>query len=315
VTIKEGNILFSSGNYMEAIDEYKKIDSDNPLFGQASFNIDYIERNYLNSSFATSIESPTISDSGYSKFLNIFNRPPRSGWSAIITLWKRSEYLEEQLEAIYNQSVRPKEIIIIQNENHFLIDEKIYQKYDLKLIRSDINSLYHRWIISYLSSGEYVCVFDDDVIPGKDWIKLCYRVSQNHNALVGPSGRVARPTSDPAWESVEGHAGEDRICDWVCNSYFFKADWLRHIVAASRYDDHQMTFDDIQLAAALKAVGGIISVVPGQPSDKSDYAGHSKRQYGHDSHALWKRKVESHAHKRSNLIRRLDRIGFKWCGL
>jgi hypothetical protein len=104
-------------------------------------------------------------------FANLVPFPKnKDSWTALITLYKRSEYLEVQLCAIANQSVPPQKIIIIQNERHFEISPDLLRQYKVELIMSEVNSLYSRWIIGYLFDSEYVCAFDDDVIPGSQWI-------------------------------------------------------------------------------------------------------------------------------------------------
>lgn len=313
MSLTKGNSYFWSGKYELAVQEYKKIAHDSPLYREAQSNI---ERAHRSIGKHAALTKPPISTSDQLARLSaVFNAShPKSGWTAIITLWKRSEYLAEQLEAILAQTIAPRSILVVQNESHFAINPKFLSIPNLKLISSGLNSLYTRWIIGYLCDSKYVCVFDDDVIPGKKWIELCIKISDKYAALVGPSGRLARPKNEPAWISVEtDQTGSDQICDWVCNSYFFQTDWIRYIVAASRYEGYQMTFDDIQLATTLKAFGEIRAVVPGQPKSNRELNGHIKREYGHDDHALWKRRPTEHMSKRSELIRRIDLSGFQWC--
>ena len=243
------------------------------------------------------------------------------GWTAIITLWKRTDYLIEQLEAIMDQTIPPDTIIIIQNENHFNFKELDLSRFPIKVIRSDLNSLYTRWIIGYLANSKYVNVFDDDVIPGRKWIESCIRVCEAQNALVGPSGRIAKPGKSPAWQSVDINVkgdpkyscnDKDVECDWVCNSYFFKTEWIKYITAAERYSATQKTFDDIQLATTLRYYGGIRVFVPKQPKNEIDRNGHTKRHYGHDEFALWKRASSDHTDQRNKLIQKINNSDYQW---
>lgn len=255
-----------------------------------------------------------------SRFSDVFKNN-NQGWTAIITLWKRKEYLGEQLKAIMEQTIPPESIIIIKNEKHIEIKEEYVNTYPITVISSELNSLYTRWIIGYLTNTKYVNVFDDDVIPGRKWIESCIRVCETKNALVGPSGRIACPNKNPAWKSVDiDIKGERKFCcedkdvecDWVCNSYFFKTEWIKYITSAERYLNTQKTFDDIQLATTLRHYGGIKVFVPKQPKDDLDRNGHIKRHYGHDEYALWKRSQSTHTDKRNILINKINNSDYTW---
>lgn len=312
MNLRFANELFRQEKYSDALECYKDILEEYPTFKEViRANINICE---------TMISNHQNDDN--QDFQNVFAPLVDNGWVAVITLWKRSSYLREQLNAICGQTIKPNEIIIIQNENHFEIDKELIEEYGVKVVKSDINSLYTRWIIGYLSDSKYISVFDDDVIPGKKWIENCIRVCETHNALVGPSGRRAKLDKEPAWISVDigsknkenlSCTDRDVVCDWVCNSYFFKKEWIKYVVSAGRYLSTQKTFDDIQLATTLKFYGGIKTVVPQQSKDNLDFNGHIKREYGHDEFALWKRQSSEHANKRTEFIRKLNQCEqFTW---
>ena len=245
----------------------------------------------------------------------------KKGWVAVISLWKREDYLREQLEAICNQSVPPSEIVLIQNENNFEIDKSLREKFDFKLIKSEINTLYLRFILSYIFDFEYACFFDDDVIPGENWIKSCYEKSVKYNAIIGPSGRIANASGNPKWINVDPKqdirlnftvsCGEsDVICDWVCNSYFMKTEWIKYFVNYQRYNLSHLNLEDMQLAFSVFSASGIRCVVPMQPKDDFSLHGHSKRQFGHDDKALWRR--GNHLPERENYLNLVNEAGYPW---
>lgn len=307
-SFKKANDLFQKSEYIEAENEYRLLLETKPEFA-------FVINSFINR--CISLRSASESTIGIApKVGQVFDNKD-SGWAAVITMYKRQDYLAEQLLAINSQSIPPKEIVIIQNENHMEIDKFLLEKYKVKLIRSDINSLYFRWIVGYLLDAEYICVFDDDVIPGNEWIESCKHACDLYNALVGPSGRRAAPyKKDRAWKSVENLSQtEYEYCDWVCNSYFFRKDWIKYVVEYARYLNTQKTFDDIQLAVSLKACGNINTIVPPQFDKKHKRNGHIKREYGHDEHALWKRSSSDHSDQRREMIQKLDENEFKWTKL
>lgn len=299
---------FSISNYEEALRIYKKIQRLYP-HSKSLFNdmVRICEKKLANKVNPVSV-SNLIDGYDFYKFKE------KGECAAIITLWKRKDYLEEQLEALKNQTKKVSSILIVKNENHFEIDDKLVDKYGLKIISSDINSLYTRWIIGYLLDEDYIYVLDDDVIPGEKWVEISINALKKYNALVGPSGRKAVLNNDPAWKSVETFDGQDQLCDWVCNSYFFKREWIKFIVSAERYRNTQKTFDDIQLATTLKIFGGINCVVPGQSKSDLSINGHIKRIYGHDENALWKRSGSEHKNLRCDFVEKLNKENYAWVG-
>lgn len=311
-----GNKYAKEGKIKEAIAEYQKIRSDSPLFQTSQFNIARLLKTDENVLLEKPEQSTIIEKPEQSKIIT-------SSWSAIITMWKRYDYLEEQLQAIRAQSVPPIEIIIILNENH-IQPEKIRKiaGMDIKILQSDINSLYSRWAISYIAEGEYVSVFDDDIIPGKYWIANAMRACSKYNALVGPSGRIYHPKGKHDYfQFVNPKANNDQIseisctetdiyCDWVCNSYFFKREWVGYALGDKRYNDSYKTFDDIQLATALFVHGGIKCVTPMQPTYDIDLHGSIRTDYGNDAHAVWKTNSDHHFNSRKSYVESLIKEGY-----
>lgn len=310
ISLEKANELFRDEKFEQAKIMYKSLLDAYPKVFHDFINLKI-------NLCAKETENTSLDETSFS---NIYKND-FEGWAAVITLWKRTDYLKEQLEAIMAQTIPPKTIIIIQNEHHIAVNEMGLDKFPIKVVQSDLNSLYTRWIVGYLANTKYVNVFDDDVIPGKKWIESCIRVCESKNALVGPSGRVARPDKNPAWESVDINTKGDQKyscqdkdveCDWVCNSYFFKTEWIKYITSAERYSGTQKTFDDIQLSTTLRYYGGVRVFVPMQPKSDIDRNGHTKRHYGHDEFALWKRSTSDHTDQRNDYIRKINQSDYSW---
>lgn len=236
-------------------------------------------------------------------------------WSAIITVWKRKEYLKQQIKAIKEQTIPPYEIIVIKNEN-FITEEFIKSiSSDIKIIQSEINSLYLRFACSYIANGNYICIFDDDVIPGELWIANAIRACENYNALVVPRGRIYNKAGKyNFFKSVQPSvtdknciscSNSDIFCDWGCNSYFFKREWVGYILSSIRYKNSFKTYDDIQLATSLFIYASINCVVPMQPDFDDRFNGNIENSYGNDDFAVWKTNSNEHFFNRKNYIEHL----------
>lgn len=242
--------------------------------------------------------------------------------SVIVTLWKRKNYISEQYNAVIEQSIKPCEIIYIINEK-FIDPKYIIKKCgeNVRIIQSDINSLYTRFAIAYIASGKYVAILDDDVIPGKLWLSNAKRVCESRNALVTGTGRIwdengkfgfFRMISSSKRNNNEHQScsENDILCDWGCNSYFFKREWVGLILSSPRYNNSFKTYDDIQLATSLYANAGIPCFVPCQPEDEPDCHANFKELYGDDEFAIWKTNSDIHFKSRKSYLMELFSKGY-----
>ena len=96
--------------------------------------------------------------------------------TAILTLYKRPQYLEEQLIAIQNQTIPPKEIFILKNtvENINFPNISSNLLKNVTIIDSSKNfGVWGRFALGLLANTKYICVFDDDTIPGRKWFENC----------------------------------------------------------------------------------------------------------------------------------------------
>lgn len=225
---------------------------------------------------------------------------PVGTYSIIVTLWKRKNYLAEQYLAFMRQSLKPLEIIYLIN-GHFITPDFVRNTTgaNVKIIQSDINSLYTRFAICYIAQGEYVSIVDDDIIPGELWFANAMRASIQYNAYVAGSGRLYNqagkegfytyvyPCEKPNPPQTLSCSDSDIFCDWGCNSYFFKREWVPHIISHKRHKDSLRTFDDIQSAASLFMEGNIKCVTPMQPLWDRRLHASLKDEYGQDKNAVW----------------------------
>lgn len=238
-------------------------------------------------------------------------------WTAIITLFKRKNYIKQQLDAIINQSIPPKEIFIIINGSYITChDIKKMNFPNIQIISSDINSLYTRWIMGYNAQTDYIFVFDDDIIPGKYWAMNALRCMIKYNALIGSTGRKFDTCGrHKFFKEVlhEENQNKDIACDWICNSYLFKKEWIKYAVTMQRYKDQFMTYDDIQLAASLNIFANISCYVPMQPDSYEQLKGSLYEEYGADMNAVWR--ISNHNNFRRDYVYELVAKGFSPLGI
>lgn len=229
--------------------------------------------------------------------------------TVIITVWKRP-YLDRQLRSLTKQSMPPKYIWIIHNENHIDIKATIdkYSDYfpNIKVIDSDLNLKYFgRFSLCYHVKTTYTLIIDDDVIPSLKWLQICIETCNKYNAVISCTGRILRPNNYRPEELQPGDILEevgkkyfigdcyndlsynfspnDTQVDYGCNSYFLKTKWIKYF-----WSFWPATFDsgeDIHLSAALMIAKSIPTYVPQQLSLET--TGNLKKDYSADQYSSW----------------------------
>lgn len=141
--------------------------------------------------------------------------------TTILNVYRRPEYLKEQIEAIKNQTIKGEGIWIWVND-HEDNREFDYTSLDVdNIIRSSHNYKYHgRFALGLLAQTKYVSFFDDDTIPGDMWYENCVYCQQHGSKILGGAGvvlnsktyadhiRVGWPSANRTLERVDlvGHA-------------------------------------------------------------------------------------------------------------
>ena len=150
--------------------------------------------------------------------------------SVVLTVYARPDNLDIQLEHIKKQSIKSNEIFIVVDHNPNVQFD--YQKYkEYKIVSYSTNmGVWARFSAALLSKNKYVCVFDDDTIPGFKWFENCINTLKKVDGLLGTVGvkfnkgaldynyseRVGWPNPNDEIEEV----------DIVGHSWFFKRDIL-----------------------------------------------------------------------------------------
>ena len=98
----------------------------------------------------------------------------------VLSAYKRPQVLAQQFEAIKNQTLKPRRIFLYQDavkvgEKKIVLDEKILKQLDGYEIAAENGGVWKRFeYASKKTLSPYVCVFDDDTIPGQRWLENCH---------------------------------------------------------------------------------------------------------------------------------------------
>ena len=215
--------------------------------------------------------------------------------TAILTYWKRNTF-EKQLRSILNQTIKPKEIWVYQNESH--IEIPIVSVTGLNIPINFIHSknknfkFHGRFTLPLLSDSEFTVIFDDDTIPGEKWFENCIRLSREKECIVVANGRrIFNNFNEPGetWQKSYGgtdYCVQDTPVDYGGHCWFFKSKWAKNM-----WIDRPYSWDngeDMHFSAACKIYDNVPTYVPHMPSNDRSYWGDLEGAIGQDQFATWR---------------------------
>lgn len=216
--------------------------------------------------------------------------------TVVLNGYKRPEYLDEQLQALRTQSIQPTEILLWYNNPG---DDSMNFEIGTKVPAAYSNSNFGVWSRFYFAlnaNNPYICVFDDDTIPGRKWLENCMRTMRHTEGLLGTVGLryygEGRYYSDGytryGWCDPENTRELVQV-DLVGHSWFFKKEWLSIMLRELPDPQYKNCGEDMHFSYMLQKYAGIKTYVPPHPPEDKELWGSIKAvQYGDDSRALWR---------------------------
>ena len=194
--------------------------------------------------------------------------------TVILNSYRRPYNLKMQVEALRNQTIKPKQIWLWVNSHD---DNEGWDYSDLGIDRIFLNDhnwkFYGRFAAALLADTDYVAIFDDDTIPGDKWFENCTETMSSSPGILGSAGvildgdRYVQHTRC-GWPSQ--NKDTTRV-DLVGHAWFFKRDWLQYL-----WREKPTTWDngeDIQFSYLAQKYGGIQTYCPPHPPEDSSLHG------------------------------------------
>lgn len=239
--------------------------------------------------------------------------------SVVLNLYKRPYALPLQLEAIKNQSLKPKEILLYQDGvfEGIKIPKECKAQFDNIEISQVNKGVWERFRFAKKAKSPFVCVFDDDTIPSRDYLANCFYQMKQQEGLYGAIGIVLQnPQNYPNSDFIRlgwANPNESRVeVDFVGHSWFFKKEWLDDLFAGTKsLQDFKTAGEDMGFSLALQRKG-IKTFVPPQPYKKPHLWGNNPqyaKKYGDDNVALFN--TNESRTKYNNAIKEAINLGFK----
>ena len=210
--------------------------------------------------------------------------------TAILNVYKRPEYLKEQITALENQTIKPDDIMIWYNKPE---DGEVYDlsSFGYKVATNNSNFKFHgRFAFGLLAKTEYVAFFDDDTIPGVKWFENCLNEIKKENLILGSAGILLKedrynPHQKIGWNGINN--SDLTYVDLVGHAWFMKYSSLNYLWREEQISWHNG--EDIQLSSRAYRLGGIKTATPPHPrEDTSMWGSTSGMIKGNDDKASWK---------------------------
>lgn len=200
--------------------------------------------------------------------------------AVVLNAYKRTNYLELQLDAIENQTIKPTEIYVWQNKG-----EKIPENLKSRFILAECSEnlgVWARFAYALNIDADYICVFDDDTIPGERWFENCIETIKEHDGLLGTRGlRYMSPKRYHPFEHYGwGNPNEKTMrVDIVGHAWFFRREHLAMFWSEMPPQDaSKIAGEDIHFSYMLQKFG-LATYVPPHPQDDLSLWG-SLPEYG-----------------------------------
>jgi GT2 family glycosyltransferase len=225
--------------------------------------------------------------------------------TVILNGYKRGNCLTEQYNALQQSTIKPKEILLWYNspengEINYDIMEKVPTAF------SNLNmGVWARFAYALNAKSEYVCIFDDDMVPGKKWLENCLTTMNTHPGLLGAVGLLYLLPNPPEHSSYyekyirfgwipNGQLDVPVQVDFVGHVWFLKREWLSYFWRELPDPKYNICGEDINFSYMLQKYAGIKTYVPPHPiKDKEMWGNIIESKYATDNNSMWETNQQS----------------------
>ena len=214
----------------------------------------------------------------------------KSDVTVILNGYKRPERLKEQVDAVMGQTIPPKDILYWQNSMPNV-------NYDYSTINRCVHAIanvnfgvWARFFFAMNARTNWICVLDDDTIPGSRWFENCLETQKTHPGLHGtigilfPNGEEYHNVYRVGWDNPNEEVKEV-FCVGHC--WFFHRDLLS--IFTRELPDLDQPWDvgeDMHFSFMLQKYSNYRTYVPPHPKNNKELWGSLKGwQYGDDGNA------------------------------
>jgi len=213
--------------------------------------------------------------------------------TVLINGFNRPYFLQEQIASLNAQTVKPDKILVLYTKPKKDFPVPFVDGVDFIVVEND-QGLNTRFAVGLIAKTKYLCILDDDILPGKKWLESCLKIIQVENAVISSYGLKF---TDGSWNDLSGlkcgdqgiHSDVPIEVDVTGHSWFMKKEWLRYFWMEEPLD--WTVSDDIHLSYTMRKYGKLKLLVSPY-SDDLEVWGNTMPERGLGMKALHARKSE-----------------------
>ena len=213
--------------------------------------------------------------------------------AVVLNGYRRTRWFEEQLVAIENQTHKPSEIFLWQNyheEGH--LDPELASRVTHASCNSNLG-VWSRFAFALNCQSDYICIFDDDTIPGSKWLENCVKTYESDDRI-GVLGTVGISFGDKyyTWQKVKRIGWvepneETTQVDMGGHAWFFHRNMLSHFWRERPKQFIPIVGEDMHLSHMVQKYGGKGTFCPPHPANDKEMWGSLKgAEYGHSEEGI-----------------------------
>lgn len=207
--------------------------------------------------------------------------------TVLISCFVRPEYLKPQIEALTNQTIKPDKIIVLYTKPYKEFQIPFVDGVDFIVVEND-QGLNARFAVGLVAKTRYVCIMDDDLIPGRKWLETCLEAIKRENAIICGYGVKYNEAWDENNSKKFGDHGDKNealeAVDMAGHSWFMNKEWLKYFWMEEPLD--WTISDDMHLSYTIKKYTKIKLLVSPHPENNKELWSNTRPDLGLGSKAL-----------------------------
>jgi hypothetical protein len=156
----------------------------------------------------------------------------RAKVTCVMNAWGRPQAYPCQFNSLRGQTVE-NEILVWQNAHEPTRKDWKRDWFDeAQVTHAGCNKnlgVWSRFAYALNARTEFVCIFDDDIVPGREWLQNCLDTFAKYPGLLGGNGVIFHSLTNYSSRTNYGWAFPNHYCtqvDIVGHAWFMRREWL-----------------------------------------------------------------------------------------
>lgn len=212
--------------------------------------------------------------------------------TVVLNGFKRQKTLARQVQSLKSQSYPVEKIMywnLQSNDSEFIPDYEFLQMEGIEYATvSHDYGVWGRFTFALNSSSEFICIMDDDIVPGSYYIENCIACYEKRPGIYGTLGSSANFKNLYGWKGEQSKYPEEVM--YLYQTWFMPREVLHSFWSEIISDDltkNRHIGEDMRVSAAAKKFHGLNTYVVPHPADDTQWWGNIVGdQYGLDEYAV-----------------------------